>query len=383
MNISDIGASCVGCGLCVEVCPKQCIRLRGDSEGFLQPIIDSEACVNCGVCKKKCPVNQPQIKIEPFTAYAVKAKDEESRLKSASGGAAATFAEKVIDDGGFFTGVVYDEKFNVVHEVCREKNKIDLFRDSKYVQSDMNGIYKKIGELLNDGKQVFATGTPCQIAALRSRYGNENKNLILCDFVCTGVSTPELIKKYIAFVEHSEKKKVKNIYLRDKTNGWKNSNVRFVFDDDSQKIVLRENCEFYNFALSSAVRNSCYSCKFKNFNIYSDITIGDYWGIDKKYPDFNDNKGCSLVMINTERGSSFFEKTLPYFDVVETGVDFAIETHPKLLKSIGKDINRSAFFGDFRKTDSPESFKKLVKLYTSKDIISTIKRKLKYMKIGE
>lgn len=381
MNISDVGNSCVGCGLCSEVCPKQCIKIEYDKNGFLQPTIDFEKCVDCGICKNKCPVCKKTDRTEPITAFAVKAKDEESRLKSASGGAAATFAKTVIDNGGCFSGVVYDNEFNVVHEICDNVQKIDLFRDSKYVQSDMNDIYKKIGGLLNRGKRVFATGTPCQIAALRSCFGSEKDNLILCDFVCNGVPTPNLLKKYITLLEYNENKKVRNIYLRDKTNGWQKSNVKVEFDDGSSKIISRDNCEFYNvFAFNIALRNSCYNCKFKNFNIASDITIGDYWGIDKKYPEFNDDKGCSLVMLNTERGRRFFEEAADSFDIIETGTEFAVETHPKLLKSVGKNFYRENFLSEMQKADSPQKFKNVVKKYTRNDILNKMKRKIAFLK---
>lgn len=383
VNIADIGKSCVGCGLCEHLCPKQCISLRCDNEGFSQPEIDTEKCVDCGICKKKCPVYKDTVKIEPITAYAIKDKTEESRLKSASGGASAVFAKYILENGGVFSGAKYDNSFNVVHELCEDVDDIDLFRDSKYVQSDMNNIYSKIQNALECGKKVLAVGTPCQIAALRSKFGYENDDLILCDFVCNGVPPPQLLKKYISILEEKENKKIKYIKLRDKSNGWKSSNIKVNFEDESQKIILRRDSEFYKlFAFNIMLRESCYNCKFKKFNIYSDITIGDYWGIDKKYPEFDDDKGCSLVMINTEKGSAFFDKVSHLIDYIETGTEHAVETHPKLMKSVDRNPYRNVIFSEFNENISVKKFKVLVQKYTGSGIINKVKRKLK-MKLGE
>lgn len=369
--------TCIGCGLCADICPKKCISMQVNDEGFLVPKIDKSECINCGSCDRKCPVIQPREEIKPITAYAVKDKDEASRLKSASGGASAVFAKYVLDNGGAYSAVKLDSDFSVVHDICDNAKDIDAFRDSKYVQSDMTGIYKKISDELAKGKKVFATGTPCQVAAIRSKFGYGNDNLILCDLVCQGVPSPLVLKKYVEYAEQAVGKKMTHFYFRDKTNGWQKSNTKMVFADGFEKVVVRSESEFFSiFANNISMRECCFKCNFREFNIYSDITIGDYWGIDKKYPEFNDDKGCSLVMINTEKGEKFFNEVSQNIDFIETGVDFAVETHPKLLKSVAVNPLRENFFAKFNKDISPKEFKKIVEEFTGSGIINRVKRKI-------
>ncbi len=370
---------CIGCGLCAEVCPKNCITMKNNKQGFLEPVIDKTNCVNCGLCEKSCPVIYKRERIAPITAYALKEKNAQSRLKSASGGAASVFAKHIIENGGVYSGVKLDNQFNAVHDICDNIENIDLFRDSKYIQSDMTGIYSKIKEAVSVGQKVFATGTPCQIAALRRQFGYDNDNLILCDLVCQGVPTPLVLKKQIELLESRTGKKIEKFYFRDKTNGWEKSNVKVIYEDASYDIIERKDSEFFRiFSHNISMRKACYNCKFRDFNLYSDITIGDYWGIDKKHPDFNDDKGCSLVMVNTQRGKKLLEEVSEKVDIIETGVEFAVETHPKLLKSVLENPYREAFFSRFNKDIGPKEFEKVVDAFTGAGIISRIKRKLFY-----
>ncbi len=372
--LNDIN-KCTGCGLCAEICPKKCIDMAPLEGGFLYPYIDIEKCINCDLCRKKCPVNKEKVQTKPLSSYAFKDKNIDDRVKSASGGAASVFAKAVLENGGAYTGVRYNEHFDVVHDVCDNLQNIDLYRDSKYIQSNTNGIFEKIKSNLEKGKNVVATGTPCQIAAIHSYLGKTYDNLILCELICHGVPSPLIFKCYLKDVEKAQKKKIKEFYFRDKTNGWQKSNVKIIFDDKSEQIIERKDCDFYRlFGNNIFFRKCCHACNFKNFNTHADIIIGDYWGIEKKYPDFADKTGCSVVIVNTKKGQDFFDSVAHNADVLETDIDFAIETHPKLHKSIPESIYRKAFFNILKPNGC--GYERALSLLNNNSIVAKLYRML-------
>ncbi len=370
---------CVGCALCSEICPTHSITMIPSFEGFSYPRIDTSTCIHCEKCYKNCPVSQPKIENRPLKAYAMKDSDTESRKKSASGGAWALMARKFIESGGVCAGVKLNENLDAVFDSCKSVSDIDKFRDSKYVQSDTNHIYGQIQASLNSGNKVFVTGLPCQIAALHSYLGDNAKseNLFLCDLVCHGAQSPLVFHRYISYLEKKAKKKIVQFFFRDKTNGWNKSNVRVVYQDGAEEIILRPDSEFFSaFSHNIALRKCCHKCDFKNFNSYADVTIGDYWGIQKLHPDMDDDAGISMLVVKTEKGEKLVEMIKDDAVLQETTVDFAIETHPKLLKSTPQGLYRNAFFKYLAKNESEEHFKKSIKIFTSKNLVNKVKRVL-------
>lgn len=375
MKIIESESKCTGCALCADICPKGAITMQAKPDGFKYPVIDGEACIHCNLCRKKCPVLQPKKKIEPLEAFALRDKCEGDRLKSASGGAATLFMKKTLENGGICSGVVLNKEFEAVHELCESESALDAFRDSKYIQSDTNGIYKKLEAALREKPLVLVVGLPCQIAAVRSRFG-ERDNLVLCDLICHGAPSPLILKKNIELLEQERGCKVTGFLFRDKTNGWQKSNVKVSFDDGSAAVYERKDSEFFRlFGQNLILRPSCGNCTFKDFNMSSDITLGDYWGIEKRFPELNDDKGCSLVMVNTPRGKAFFDGIKDCADCVDTGVDFAVETHPKLIKSVKRNPYSASFFKALNKNASPAHFKKTVDIFCSQDIINKVIKK--------
>ncbi len=374
MKILENEKQCVGCGLCVWVCDKDAITMRVAEGGFLYPQIDEEKCVSCQKCKNLCPVNKERKSVTPLECYALADNCTQHRRKSASGGAAALFFEETINSGGTVCGCRLDENLKAVHDTANSIESIDLFRDSKYVQSDMSTAWDKIKGCLNSGKKLLVSGTPCQIAAVNSIFG-KNDNLTTVDFVCSGVPDPQIFEIYKADIEKESGKKIKEFYFRDKTNGWKKSNIRIVFTDGTQRIITRKDSYYFGlFGTNLYFRECCYNCRFKKFNTYSDITVGDYWGIDKLHPALDDDSGCSLVIVNTDKGKALADSVKGRCTVAQTPLDFAVQTHPKLEKSINTARYRSLFFHVYKGDE--KSLKKAIKLCTGSFVLRKIKRVL-------
>jgi len=378
MKILENEKQCTGCGLCAWVCDKNAITMRAVEGGFLYPQIDADKCVSCGKCKNLCPVNKERKEIAPQECYALFDNRIEQRRKSASGAASALFFEETIKNGGAICGCRLDENLKAVHDTAESVESIDLFRDSKYVQSDMAMAWDKIDACLEGGKKVLVSGTPCQIAAVKSRFGKSDL-LTTVDFVCSGVPDPNVFEIYKADIEKESGKKIKEFYFRDKTNGWKKSNIRVVFADGTQQIITRKDSYYFRlFGANLYFRECCYSCRFKNFNTYADITVGDYWGIEKLHPQLDDDSGCSLVIVNTDKGKALADSVKDSCTVVPTPLEFAVQTHPKLEKSIDKAKYRNLFFHLYKGDE--KSFRKAMNICTGKSKSRKIRRVL-YQKV--
>lgn len=340
INIID-KKGCCGCSACVQKCPKHCISLHEDDEGFAYPVVDQNSCVNCGLCEKVCPMLNQEDKIEPKRVLAAKNTCDEERMNSSSGGVFLLLAKEVIKQGGVVFGAVYDGNWEV-HHVCATKvEDVYPMMGSKYVQSRIENAYNEAETFLKQGKKVMFVGSPCQIAGLRTflRY-KEYDSLLAVDFVCHGVPSPGVWRRYIAETFSGEKLNVRcrrqaaagkntvllsslnekspigGIKFRDKTEaGWKK--YRFVVREKSaskadQNSVLLSDIHYMNVYMKGFLNNiylrpSCYACKCKNGVNHSDLTIADFWGINTINPSFDDDKGCSLVLVNSERGNVIFE----------------------------------------------------------------------------
>lgn len=325
--------------------------MRAKDGGFIYPEIDASTCIICGKCSKVCPVLAVKEKKDPLNCYAFMAKQESSRLKSASGAASMLFAEQIIETGGVFCGCRFDDELKAIHDVTDDIGKLDMYRDSKYVQSDMSSAWNKISEAVMRGQKILVTGTPCQIAAVKSRFG-ECEKIITCDIICSGVPDPSVFELYKRSLEKACGKPIKEFYFRDKTNGWKKSNIRVVYHDGSEQIIERKDSYYYRlFGNNIYFRECCYNCAFKNFNTSADLTIGDYWGIERLLPEADDDKGCSLVIVNTDKGENLLSEVMHKAIIWETPLEFAIATHPKLEKSIQRSVYRNLFYYYYHGTE--------------------------------
>lgn len=317
--------NCCGCNACVQVCPKQCISMKEDREGFLYPEVDKDICVDCHLCEKVCPVLNQGKERKPLKVYAAKNKDEEIRRQSSSGGIFTLLAEQVIDEGGVVFGARFNENWEVVHSYTETKEGLAAFRGSKYVQSRIGDNYKKAEEFLKSGRKVLFSGTPCQIAGLNLYLRKEYENLLTVDFICHGVPSPGVWREYLkeeiarqcdgknSVLSHpieKEKIRVKGISFRDKKLGWKKySFVLTLSVPDGHGVEntvlpsepLNKNLFLRGFLADLYLRPSCYACPAKCLKSGSDVTIGDFWGIEKVMPEMDDDKGVSVVMMNRDR----------------------------------------------------------------------------------
>ena len=300
---------CCACSACYSICPTNAISMNIDEKGFKRPVIDKNKCINCGLCEKTCAFNNKiLIKLNNQQVYAIKVKDEKKRKQSQSGGAFSIIAEKFLKKSSLVYGVTLKEDFNAEYIGIDSVKDLHKLKGSKYVQAQINDVYKDVLKNLQQNKIVFFSGTPCHIDGLLKYLKINNvsvDNLYTCDIVCHGTPSPQIFKNYIKFQEKEYKSQIQKFNFRDKLFGW-HSHIETIKLKKRISIVSSEN--YVNIFYSHlCLRNECYNCPYASTNRVSDITIGDYWGIEKIHPNFDDNKGISLVILNNEKGKKIFQ----------------------------------------------------------------------------
>ncbi|MFI3325747.1 MAG: Coenzyme F420 hydrogenase/dehydrogenase, beta subunit C-terminal domain [Clostridia bacterium] len=353
---------CSGCHACSNICPKGCIEMKTDAEGFWYPYVNEDNCINCNLCEKVCPVineNHNDIKTNTDT-YAAFNNNEEIRMKSSSGGVFTLIAENVIKQNGVVFGACFDDNFNVVHDYAETIDDLEKFRGSKYVQSKIGDTYKRAKEFLDNGRLVLFTGTPCQIGGIYAYLRKEYENLITQDIICHGVPSPKVWNKYVNFREKMACDEVKFISFRNKDNGWKNYNILFEFSRENKYIQIANKDMWSKVFLGHvSLRPSCFDCNFKNINRQSDITLADFWGIQNVMPEMDDDKGTSLLIINSDKGKNIFKEIEHQISYKKADLQVAIKHNPSMIKSVGYNTKRDDFLRDI----DTMSFDKCVKKY--------------------
>lgn len=301
---------CTGCGACFNVCPHHSIHMIESEEGFLYPHIDSKSCVECGLCRKVCPiVSTLEDSVEQPVVYAAWSNDDKIRTTSSSGGIFYSLASEIIANGGVVFGVVLDKEGNVFHTCAEQIYDLPSMQGSKYVQSDTRYVYSEAVKYLKEGRTVLFTGTPCQVAAMKSYALNKDyQNLFLVDIVCHGVPSGKLFKDYLTKLREELGDFDKSSFCFRKLDAWGIA-PSVELTEDCRKIIPPDlNVYMKHFLSSYTFRESCYNCKYAKTPRTSDITIADFWGIGKDTPfQGNTAKGCSLVLVNSPKGQSLFE----------------------------------------------------------------------------
>ena len=322
---------CCGCTACESICPHQAITMKPDVLGFKYPEVDKGKCTDCGLCDKVCAFNDnydKSLNLPTPLAFAARHKEMSEIMKSRSGAAFVAISDLILDNGGVVYGAGYKGHFVVSHKRATSKDERDEFRGSKYVQSDLSGVFKQVKEDLKNGLTVLFSGTPCQTSGLNSFVGKKlREKLYLVDIVCHSVPGPKMWKDYLDYLEKKFKRKIVAVNFRDKEQfGWKAHKESFLFDGFTSFTSFTSFS--YLFSQHIALRMSCGSCHFCNMNRPSDLTLADYWGWERTDAEFNkDDKGCSLVLLNTEKGVELFERVKDKMDVIPARLENVMQTH--------------------------------------------------------
>lgn len=312
ISISKI-TDCCGCNACVDICPRNCIGLKTDNEGFWYPEVNAETCVDCHLCENVCPIIEPARNIirynEPIV-YAAYTKNEIIRMDSTSGGIHSMLALATYQKNGYVGGAVYNKDHTVSHIISNDPNLLCEIRSSKYLQSSMEGQYREVKKLLQQGKDVFYCACPCQIQALYKYLRKDFDNLTTCDFICRGVNSPKVFLKYMDMLERKFGAKATAIKFKNKKWGWHNFSMRVNFANGKEYCKDRYHDLFFigYLQVGNFTRPSCYECHFKGFPQKADITLADFWGIENIDKSMDQDKGTSLVMINSDKGMNLFDK---------------------------------------------------------------------------
>lgn len=346
INVQNLD-ECCGCEACCNICPRKCIQMEL-RDGFYYPTVEESSCIQCGLCEKVCPQQSRHTSPTAFEniGFAARIKDESARMKSTSGGIAYLMAKKIIALGGVAYGVVFDDEFQTVLGRVDNLGDIEKLQGSKYPQCRIFNGYSTIKKDLRKGIPVIVCATPCQIYGLSLFLGKKYDNLFLVDLICHGVPSPSIWKNYLE--ELFPQKNIRQVVFKHKRNGWKRWSV-YIRSDDRQQFKERTDDPYMSSYLSGLnVRPSCYSCLFKGKQRASDITIADAWGKPESDAFLNDGKGLSSVIINTQKGYTFFETLEPDIVFHEYSVADLTAGNGAYYLSIKKNILRSAFITELQ-----------------------------------
>lgn len=320
---------CCGCSACKEACPEGAIEMREGTDGFVFPFIDETECIDCGICLKTCNFKSSKPEGEPAAVYGGKTKTTDIK-KSSSGGIFAAIAECLINDGAAVYGsaMIKGETPTAKHVRCETEKELEALYGSKYVQSDINGAYSKVKADLESGKTVLFSGTPCQVDGLYGFLKKDYEHLYTADIICHGVPSAKMFADYIKTLEG--KSRVEDFEFRCKKYGGEMTS-RITFENKKESLIpCGASAYFYLFINGHTYRDSCYSCKYADKSRVGDITLGDFWGVEKYYPEFPASDGCSCILVNTEKGGRLFDKASENFDFFETDFEKVSENNAQL-----------------------------------------------------
>ena len=384
---------CCGCNACGDACAHGAITFKTDIEGFWYPEVDKAKCVDCGLCEKVCPIiNIKELKkndLPQSICYAAEHKNMEVVFDSTSGGLFSALADIMYKSEGYVGGAVFNEDFSVRQYISNNKEDLIRIRSSKYLQSSLEGFFKQVRELVRKGENVLVCGSPCQMAALRAFLRKDYDNLIIADYICRGINSPKVWRKYLDSFEERYGSKVVYCKAKSKEYGWRNLTQKVILENGKHVYETKDQSNYTKGYLQTGVycRPSCYDCKFKGYPRMSDITLADFWGIEKVNNSMEKNLGTSLVMVNSKKGVAYFEKVKKRINYVEVPFKSIESGNPSLNKPLtSAKVDRKQFFEDLDKMTFLQIAEKYILSNKNnkstkskiKDILKKIKGVLKY-----
>lgn len=347
---------CTGCRLCGDSCPKHAIAFQEDSEGFFYPVVDDAVCINCGLCVKSCPALHIDKYGRAKESYAVRAVEDTKREAGSSGGFFGLLAENVLNEGGRVWGAAFDDNLKLVHRKADNLQELAPLLKSKYIQSDLTGVYAQIKRDIREGVKTLFCGSPCQVNALKNYIGKETDNLITVDFVCHGVPNQRLFDMSIRWYEEKHHTKVEWFQFRYKGKDVKHPQSFALRHEGESKVRVGLHYQFpyyFGFQKYMTLRPSCYQCKWACGERAGDITLGDYWGIEKFVPQWSAKDGVSMILCNTKKGEALLNLLSTENKIMThtLSLDNAVECNGCLQGASPMKAEREAFFKHLQEWD--------------------------------
>lgn len=347
MRLYEEKSACCGCGACVDACHADAVCMVKDREGFFYPHVNGRLCDGCGRCASVCPVKKSMPDTECRHQYfGAQAKNDELRYSGSSGGIFPVIAGYVLRENGIVYGAGYDGDMRVIHKEAGDLAQLEELKKTKYVQSDMTGIYRSVEERLKEGRPVLFCGTACQTHALKLYLGRSYEKLILMDLICYGVPSPGIWQDYVAYLEREHGGKMTEFYFRDKRNKDSGHTCSYVIGGKEYAGSLYQDIYCMMYFKNYILRPACHSCKFCIAERDSDITIGDFWGIEKVKPEADDGMGTSVVILHTERGKAVWDQIKEEVNWFECRKEDVLQ--PRLTGSTAAAENRRKFMVLYR-----------------------------------
>lgn len=385
INIED-KTKCCGCTACANICPKNCIKMVEDEEGFVYPKVNKAKCIECNLCEKVCPILNKIIENKKSPeAFVIRSKDINTVMNSTSGGFVTPLFKWIIENNGIVCTATYDNEFRIIHKIY---NQIDSFeyrkiRGSKYVQSNLGDCFKKLEEYLKKEKQVCFIGTTCQVYGLKKFLRKDYNNLILIDLVCHGVTSPKLWNKYMDYQKKKYKSDILDISFRNKTYGYHSSTMKIEFKN--KKVYYgsaRIDFMLKSFFQEIASRPACYECKFKGVNRVSDFTVYDCWHASELVEGLNDDdKGYTNLTVHSKNGINILSEIKELYNLYPVDLERAVLKDGKMIqKSAIPHPMRKSFYEYLENKNIAECIDKFIPIRKKDYIFEGLKRSV--YKIG-